>query len=122
MTDNVTLFPGSSNLPENPMKMAPRHPGWCRHDAVVIDEHTRTIQCADPKCGAALDPFDFIRNQANTIGRAWEAYKHVQRENHDAAERLTVLKKEEQRLRSMVKRLQEKSGGLVTLRPGKSAL
>lgn len=108
MTDNVQQFPGSSALPDNPMELAPRRPGFCRHEAVTLDEHTRTVMCADPKCGAVLDPFNFLAHNAKTIQTAWSAYRQVMAQANEVAERVTVLKKEEQRLRAMVKRLQEK--------------
>mgnify|MGYP000328965747 FL=1 len=88
--------------------MAPRQPGWCSHEAVTLDEHTRTIVCANVKCGAVLDPFNFLANQGNTIQRAWSAYRQAMQQANEVAERVSVLKKEEQRLRAMVKRLQEK--------------
>lgn len=116
MTDNVTQFPGAEALPENPLQLAPRPPGWCRHDSVLLDEHTRTVRCADPKCGAVLDPFDFLRSNARTIQSAWSAYAQTMRQANEVAERVHALKKEEQRLRAMVKRLQDKSGSVVNVR------
>lgn len=108
MTDNVQKFPGATALPENPMELAPRRPGWCSHEAVTLDEHTRTVMCANPKCGAVLDPFAFLASNAHTIQRAWSAYRQAMTQANEVAERVSVLKKEEQRLRAMVKRLQEK--------------
>ena len=108
MNDNVTKLPGAQALPENPMELAPRHPGWCRHDAVVLDEHTRTVTCANTQCGAVLEPFAFLASNAHTIERAWSAYKQAMRQANEVAERVAALKREEQRLRAMVKRLQEK--------------
>ena len=122
MPNNVTAFPGGADLPDNPMKMAPRHPGWCRHDAVVMDDHTRSIQCADPKCGAVLDPFNFLRQQAHTIAGAWEAHRCARQQANEVADRVTVLKREEQRLRAMVKRLQDKTGAVIVARPWKATL
>lgn len=116
MTDNVTAFPGAADLPENPMHVTPRPFGYCRHDAVILDEHTRTIQCADPKCAAVLDPFNFLRQQAHTISNAWSAHASAMRQANEVAERVTVLKREEQRLRAMVKRLQDKTGAVVMVR------
>jgi hypothetical protein len=116
MSDNVTMFPGSTTLPENPMKLAPRMPGWCGHDAVILDEHSRTITCANPKCGAALDPFNFLTNNAKTIERAWSAHKEAMRQATEVAGRVAVLKMDEQRLCAMVKRLQEKSGAVLQVR------
>ena len=122
MTNNVTTFPGGADLPENPMKMAERPPGWCRHDAVILDDHMRSIQCADPKCGAVLDSFTFLRKQAHTISAAWAAHRRVMQQANEVADRVTVLKREEQRLRAMVKRLQDKTGAVIVARPGKATL
>jgi len=114
MPDNVTAFPGAGDLPDNPLELAPPRPGFCLHDAVILDDHTRSIQCT--ACGAVLDPFNFVRAQAQTISRAWSAHAHAMRQANEVAERVTVLKKEEARLRAMVKRLQEKTGAVVTVR------
>ena len=109
MDDNVRQFGGATALlPDNPLAITPRRVGWCRHDAVTLDEHTRTVTCANPQCGAVLDPFDFLVSNGNTIQRAWSAYKHTMQQVHEIAERLSILKKEEKRLRAMVKRLHEK--------------
>lgn len=116
MSDNVTSLPSASGLPENPMQLAPRPLGWCDHESIVLDEHTRTVTCANPKCGAALDPFDFLAGNARTIQRAWSAYRSAMNQANEVAERVSVLKKEEQRLRAMVKRLQEKTGSVVSTR------
>ena len=108
MTDNVKQLPGATALPANPMEMAPRRPGWCAHESITLDEHLRTVTCAGPKCGAVLDPFDFLASNGRTIQRAWSAYSEAMRQANEVAERVSVLKKEEQRLRAMVKRHQEK--------------
>ena len=118
MTDNVTQFPGAEALPENPLQMAPR-PGlfsYCQHESVVLDDVRRTVQCADPKCGAVLDPFDFLKHNAQVIQRAWSAHRAVMLQANQVTERVHALKKEEQRLRAMVKRLQDKSGSVVNVR------
>lgn len=116
MSDNVTKFPGAGELPDNPLQLAQPPIGFCRHDAVVIDEHTRTITCSDPKCGAVLDAFDFLRTNARTVQMAWQRHRQVSQQAHEIAERVGVLKKEEQRLRAMLKRLQDKTGAIVDLR------
>lgn len=116
MNDNVTPFPGGAELPENPLQIAPRHLHWCTHSAIVLDPHTRSVQCADLKCGAVLDPFDYLMGNARTLQTAWSNYRDASREAAEVAERVSVLKKEEQRLRAMVKRLQEKSGAVINVR------
>jgi len=116
--DTVRHFPGALGLPENTLALAPRHPGWCTHVCITVDAHTRTIQCADPKCGAILDAFDFVHTNAAHIQRAWQRHAEVMRQASEIAERVTMLKKEEQRLRAMIKRLQEKSGAVVSVTRG----
>jgi hypothetical protein len=116
MSDNISPFPGG-DLPENPLAIESsgyRH--FCSHDAVTLDAHLRTVQCADPKCGAVLDPFNFLLSNAQTIRRAWDAHAQAMRQANEVIERVTVLKREEQRLRAMVKRLQEKSGAVLNVR------
>jgi hypothetical protein len=115
-TDNVTALPGTSALPENPMAFTPERPGYCSHDAILIDTHTRTIRCAEVNCGAMLDPFNFLCSNARTISSAWSSYREVTRRANEIAERVHELKKEEARLRAMVKRLQEKSGAVLSVR------
>jgi hypothetical protein len=119
--DNIKTLPSAAGLPENPLQIAQRPPGWCSHASVLLDQHTRTIHCADPKCGAALDAFDFLLSNAQMIERAWQNHHQVSRQAHEIADRVHVLKKEEQRLRAMIKRLQDKSGAVLTVR-GKETL
>jgi hypothetical protein len=122
MSDNVTVFPGADGLPENPLQFAPRRPGFCGHPTIILDEHDRTVRCADPKCGAVLDAFDFLRSNAQTIDSAWRRYREVLRQAGEVNDRVHVLKKEEARLRAQVKRLQDKTGSVMVVRPEKGTL
>ncbi|HKX42710.1 MAG TPA: hypothetical protein VJO99_16255, partial [Burkholderiaceae bacterium] len=72
--------------------------------------------CANTRCGATLDAFEFLRTNAHTIERAWLNYRQVSRQASEIAERVHVLKKEEARLRAMIKRLQDKSGAVLAVR------
>lgn len=114
--DTIKQFPSGQRLPDNPLKIADRHPGWCDHTSIVIDRHTRSVQCANAACSAVLDPFGYLLSNAMTIQNAWAKHREVTRQAAEVAERVSVLKKEEQRLRAMVKRLQEKTGAVVTVR------
>ncbi len=116
MNDNIKNFPGSSNLPENPMQVADRPLGCCRHNSILSNPHTRSIQCADPKCSAMLEPFDYLLSNARSISSAWSVHRDVMRQEREANERVSKLKKKEKRLRGMVKRLQKKSGAVVMVR------
>lgn len=114
----VHAFPGNE-LPENPMQIEPRPFGFCNHENVRLSEHDREINCV--KCGATLDAFDFVRSNASTIQRAWQNHKEASRIVDELHERIGALKKEEARLRAQVKRLQDKSGEVLSVR-GKSIL
>ena len=112
----VRAFPGNE-LPENPLQIEPRPFGFCTHENVRLSEHDRAINCV--KCGATLDPFNFVRDNARTIQRAWQSHKEASRLVGELNERINMLKKEEKRLRVLVKRLQDKSGEVLSVR-GKS--
>lgn len=110
----VQAFPG---LPENPLQLEKKHsaiPVFCQHEAIRINKHDRTIHCA--KCSAALDPFDFVLHGALTIQRAWDNHKAVTTMLAELNDRVGFLKKEEQRLRAQVKRLQAKTDEVVQVR------
>lgn len=109
--DVVTQFPG---LPQNPLQVAERR-DFCGHDAIRIDRHDRTVVCA--RCGATLDAFDYLANDAARIQHAWELHHRVMREVQAVGERVGQLKKLEQSLRAKVKRLHEKSGESMMIRP-----
>lgn len=104
-TDNITAFPGAGDLPENLMEVQ-RDRGYCQHPRILADEHTRTVNCL--ACNATLDPFFFVLQQAQLISRAWENHAHCVRQANELQDRIHALKKEEQRLKAMLKRLQDK--------------
>jgi len=116
--DVVRQFPGTE-LPENLLDIAPRHHGFCQHEKVTLEEHTRTVTCA--KCGATIDPFNFLMQNAKTIQMAWQHYRMAMHKVQEITERVDVLKREENRLRSIVKRLQAKSSAVLDVR-GESRL
>jgi tRNA C32,U32 (ribose-2'-O)-methylase TrmJ len=116
--DKVCQFPGTE-LPENLMDIAPRKPGFCQHEKVTLDEHTRTVTCA--KCGATIDPFSFLMHNAKTIQMAWQHHRMAMHKVQELTERVDTLKREENRLRGIVKRLQVKSSAVLDVR-GESRL
>ena len=118
MTDNVVDFP-SDNLPENMMQLAPSLHLFCSHDRIVIDMHTRTVQCAEIKCGKVLDPFNYLASNAQSIATAWNNYRETKRRADEVAGRVNLMLREEQRLRSMLKRLQDKTGAVLHVKDAK---
>lgn len=111
MSDDKVIhaFPGTE-LPENLMQIEPRNPALpyhCGHEAIRLDRHERTVHCA--RCGANLDPFMFLLNNAVTLQRAWQNHAEAQRKVRELYDRIELLTKEEKRLRARVKRQQEKT-------------
>src|SRR5574343_389721 len=105
---NVTQFPGAGELPENPLQIKHRQ-GFCDHPAIRLDDHSRTLECT--ACGATLDPFNFLRNNAATLQRAWQSHAAVSGDLSRLIERVTQLKKEETRLKGRVATLKKKLDG-----------
>lgn len=106
MSDNVTRFPGGAgDLPENPVTVE-RTTGYCQHPAIRLVEQDRTVICA--KCGATLDPLDYLRGQAHAIRSAWDAHRMVKHKADQLVERIGTLEKEAKRLGALVRRLKAK--------------
>jgi len=122
VSDNVIQAFQKSELPEQTLlieKQPPGKPYYCDHAGLRIDTHERTIACSN--CGQALDPFDFLHKNAVVLQRAWQDHASVKRDMGEMIDRVTALKKEEKRLRAMVKRLADKNEAVIDVR-GKSIL
>lgn len=117
-TDKVISFPGAEPVPENPITIE-RRDNFCSHDSVSLDEHQRIVNCL--KCGAVLDPFNFLRDNARTLQTAWQSYRMVNAKATEVHERVLVLDKERKRLSAQVKRLQERAAPVLDVR-GKDKL
>lgn len=108
MTDEkIVRLPGTEDLPENPITIADDRRFWCSHESINLDDHSRTVNCT--KCGKVLDPFNFLMENARTLQMAWRNHAEAKRQAGELVGRIGALKKEEQRLRAQVKRLQEKA-------------
>lgn len=117
MTDdtNVTRFPGQAELPPCPMEIK-RRDNFCSHPAVRLDDHSRTMECTE--CGATLDPYDFFRNQALWLQRAWQSHSTVKHDLNRLIERVAQLKKEEARLKGRIATAKKKlESDVVVVRP-----
>ena len=120
--DNVIHAFKPAELPEQTLAIEKHPPGkpiYCDHGSLRIDAFDRTIACA--KCGQMLGPFDFLHKSAHVINRAWQDHASVRRDMSDMQDRVTALKKEEKRLKAMVKRLGDKTETVIDVR-GKGVL
>jgi uncharacterized small protein (DUF1192 family) len=107
----IVAFPGQEPLPENPLTIEePKHRVYCSHESVSLDEHLRVVNCR--QCGAVLDAFSFLRNNARTVQMAWRNHRMVTNKVAELQERIEVLERERKRLSAQVKRLQEKAPSL----------
>lgn len=102
----IHAFPNRSEIPECSVSIETK-PGYCRHEQIRIVEHSRTVECA--KCGASLDPFDYIRGEAYALRRGWQDYKSISAMVREKQEAICVLEKERKRLHAQVKRLKDKA-------------
>lgn len=107
--DKIVQFPTADGLPENPIQIVQK-PGWCQHQNINLDTHDRIVICV--KCGATLDAFGFLYSNARLLQTAWQNHRLVNSKIAELNNRVQVLAKEEKRLRSQVKRLQEKTGSI----------
>lgn len=117
--DNVVRAFPAAEMPENLLAIEQRPAGvpyFCNHEAVTLNEHDRVVNCT--RCGATLDPFSFLMSNARTIQMAWSNYKEAKHKVAELHDRIAMLAKEEKRLRAQVKRLQDKTGGVLNLRVG----
>lgn len=113
MSDNVTPLPGIE-LPTNRLELMEEPLRYCEHDQVRVDGHRRVVCCV--KCGAVLDPFDFVVHNAKTISWAWRDYRTARRQLAELATRVDDLKREEKRLKALVKRLRDRAGEVLDVR------
>lgn len=112
---NVTFLPSAAqDLPQCPMEVTPPPLNFCNHPAVQLDDHSRTMECA--KCGAVLDPFDFLRSNAMTLQRAWRDHKYVKGQLEELNTRVDALKKEERRIKARIARLKTRDASVVLVR------
>lgn len=110
--DVVKAFPG---LPINPLQVEPLYDhAYCGHEAIRIIRKDRAVICA--KCNRVLDPFNYLEKNAQTIQMAWESHRQVEGKVRELSERLHTMKKEEERLRAKIKRLQAKGCDTVIMR------
>lgn len=108
MSDKVISFPVGDELPENPVKLtnSGKPYSFCKHERISLDEHKRTVDCMD--CGIVLDPFNFLRYQAETLQRAWTNYRTVTAKIQELNTSIETLNKELASVQGKVRRAKEK--------------
>lgn len=112
--NNIARFPGVGELPDLPVTIDRGKDGFCRHPAIRLNEHDRAVFCA--QCGASLDPFDYLRSEANAIRSGWDAHRMVKAKTDQLVERINLLEKEAKRLSALVRRLKAKEPPPVDFR------
>lgn len=104
---NIVSFPGvPQELPEQTITLEKQPFNICQHTKISLDSHQRLVNCV--RCGAVLDPFEYLAKNAVVLQRAWADHASVKRSLADMNDRVAALKKEEQRLKASVRRLKEK--------------
>ena len=97
----IHAFP-SRDLPECPVSIEQRHI-YCRHDEISLVPHDRAVVCR--KCGATLDPFDYLMKEAQAIRSGWEHYRQVMRLVEERRQQVADLDKEKKRLQGRIRTL-----------------
>lgn len=108
MSDKVVTFPGAEPLPENLIERKEdpkRYTRYCHHARITLDEHNRLVNCAE--CGATLDPFQFLLQQADLLQRAWANHRMAAKKVEDLNTSIANLQAEEKRLKGRVRRAKE---------------
>ncbi len=113
MTDNIRAFPGAE-IPEQTLKVEREPYGFCTHDKITLDEHSRTVRCV--KCNKVFDPFDFLKNEVRRLQVAWEDHRAVRQKVADGLERVEALKREEARLKGRIKTARAKTEPVIDVR------
>lgn len=110
---NVLQFPGAE-LPEQTLSVEREPFGYCAHDKISLDEHSRTVRCA--KCDKVFDPFDFLKNEVRRIQSAWDDHRQVRQKVSDGLDRVEVLKREEARIKGRIKTAKAKVEPVIDVR------
>lgn len=100
----IRAFP-AKELPECPVAFEERRHAfsYCQHPLININTHDRLITCA--KCGATLDPFDYVAAEARAIRRGWDDYRQIQALLSERRQQIADLDRERKRLQGQVRRL-----------------
>ncbi len=90
----------------NGLLFKPVHTGHCRHRPATIDVEKRRLTC--DKCGASLDPFDFLAGLSHDFDLYTVPLARLKRELEQTAAKLEETKRKERNARARLKRLQGK--------------
>lgn len=107
--DKIVNFPGTEPLPANLIETNdPQRFKFCKsdHGSIMLDEHLRTVTCRD--CGKVLDPFDFLKQNARTLQRAWQNHASAKQKVSELMDRIETLNKELVSVQGKVRRAKEK--------------
>ena len=107
---SIVNFPRKGDLPECPISVE-RASVFCQHPKIRLVEQDRNLVCAE--CGATLDPFDYLRDGAYAVRRAWDSHRAVAAKVEELRSRIEHLEKERRRLTSSVRRLRDKAAADV---------
>lgn len=103
----VHAFGTAADVSDCPIKLTSSSRVFhCSHGQLEIDQHERTIRCAD--CGAMLDAFNYLVNQGQELRFMWQRYREVKQRITALNESVDRLAREEKRLKASIRRNKEK--------------
>lgn len=82
--------------------LTPKHGGYCRHYQLYVVEKYRHLECR--KCGAIIDPFDFLFSWACEDYHLDANRKHLKKECRRLSDGLKELKRQERNIKARIKR------------------
>ena len=82
---------------------------FCSHPGILLDPDYRVVECQ--KCGAVIDPFDYLVEWANHDRNLNTMRRRIKREIKIKSKILEDLKRQEQNTKVRIKRLVKKERG-----------
>jgi hypothetical protein len=104
----IDLDEARVKLADTPLRSKPSD--YCGHKFADIDRNKRTLTCR--KCGAYLDPFNFLNGLAHEYDLYAVPLARVQKQLDETSAKLEETKRQERNARARLKRLQAKLPGV----------
>ncbi|EKK8089915.1 hypothetical protein PVP21_003877 [Salmonella enterica] len=103
---NVVMFPVKEEDPLDIAGYIHEHGEWCYHLSIFVNEHDR--QCRCQKCGATIEPFDYLLDLAKRRTRMAGDVKALRVEERRRRENIEKLIQIERNAKARIRRLNKK--------------
>ncbi|HBM0000633.1 TPA: hypothetical protein LT059_005254 [Salmonella enterica subsp. enterica serovar Kodjovi] len=103
---NVVMFPVKEEDPRDIAGYIYERGEYCHHPSIFVNEHDR--QCRCQKCGAIIEPFDYLLDLAKKRTRMAGDVKALRHEEKYRRENIENLIQIEKNAKARIKRLNRK--------------